>query len=40
MKDSERRVVAIQRELDSEVKNVRREVDEKIRKALDNPLAK
>lgn len=40
MKDSERRVVAIQRELDSEVKGVRRELDEKIRKALDNPLAK
>ena len=40
MRDSERRVQAIQKELDAEVRNLRREVDDKIKKALDNPLAK
>ena len=36
---SERQMTALQRQLDSEIRNVRHEVDDKIKKALDNPLA-
>ena len=36
---SERQMTALQRQLDTDIRNVRREVDDKIKKALDNPLA-
>ena len=36
---SERQMTALQRQLDTDICNVRREVDDKIKKALDNPLA-
>jgi DNA anti-recombination protein RmuC len=40
IKQSERQVQAIQRDVDKEIRTVRKEVDDKIKKALDNPLAK
>jgi BMFP domain-containing protein YqiC len=40
VKSTERMNQQVQRDLDREVRTVRKEVDDKIKKALDNPLAK
>jgi DNA anti-recombination protein RmuC len=40
IKASEKTVTQLQRDIDSQLRTIRKEVDDKIKKALDNPLAK